>query len=99
MLSRYIATQFNNATSIILTCYLGGRQFFNDPRIGDFSITFTTRDGEGEGLTGPVLQLKYIDNWKEIAVTDSRFINMTHCPAKMQTGPTVKKDPFICKYK
>lgn len=41
-------------------CYVGGRQHFSDSRIGDFSITFTERDGEGqgEGLTTPILQLK-----------------------------------------
>ncbi|PVH96805.1 hypothetical protein DM02DRAFT_674542 [Periconia macrospinosa] len=53
-------------------CYVGGRQFFNDPRIGEFSITFTRKDSkeEGEGLVAPVLQLKNVGNWMEYPVTD-----------------------------
>ena len=41
-------------------CYVGGRQYFTDPRIGDFPVTFTQKDGEkqGQGLTTPILQLK-----------------------------------------
>jgi hypothetical protein len=51
-------------------CYVGGRQYFNDPRIGDFSITFAEKDGagQGQGLTTPILQVKYVDNWREIPV-------------------------------
>jgi hypothetical protein len=51
-------------------CYVGGRQYFTDPRIGDFSVTFAEKDGrgQGEGLTTPVLQVKYIDDWREIPV-------------------------------
>ncbi|PGH16633.1 hypothetical protein AJ80_05135 [Polytolypa hystricis UAMH7299] len=62
--------------SIIITTKSGitttskGRQFFKDPRIGKFSITFTQRGGdEGEGLTSPVLHVKNIDNWKEWGIT------------------------------
>jgi hypothetical protein len=34
------------------------------------SITFTKKDGnEGEGLTDPVLQVKHVDNWREIDVS------------------------------
>jgi hypothetical protein len=51
-------------------CYVGGRQYFNDPRIGEFSLTFAEKNGQGqgEGLTTPILQVKYIDNWREIPV-------------------------------
>jgi len=51
-------------------CYVGGRQYFTDPRIGEFSITFQERDGsgQGEGLTTPKLQLKYVGDWKDIPV-------------------------------
>jgi hypothetical protein len=51
-------------------CFVGGRQYFNDPRIGDFSITFAEKDGggQGQGLTTPILQVKYVDNWREIPV-------------------------------
>lgn len=53
-------------------CFVGGRQYFTDPRIGDFSITFQERDGagQGEGLTTPNLQVKYIGDWQEIPVND-----------------------------
>ena len=52
-------------------CYVGGRQYFNDPRIGEFSITFTEKDGEeeGEGLTTPVLQLKVKNQNKKTGIT------------------------------
>ncbi|KAK0747220.1 hypothetical protein B0T21DRAFT_278685 [Apiosordaria backusii] len=51
-------------------CFVGGRQYFTDPRIGDFSITFTKKDGdEGQGLTNPVVQLQSFYNWKEWDVT------------------------------
>lgn len=41
-------------------CRVGGENKFNDPQIGDFSITFTEKDGagQGEGLTTPILKLK-----------------------------------------
>lgn len=53
-------------------CYVGGRQYFNDPRIGEFSITFQEKDGanQGEGLTTPKLQVKYIGDWQEFPVND-----------------------------
>jgi hypothetical protein len=53
-------------------CYLNGRQFFNDPRIGDFSITFTKAGGvDGDtkdGLHSPILQLADVSNWDPIDV-------------------------------
>jgi hypothetical protein len=41
-------------------CYVNGRQYFTDPRIGDFSITFT--DGS-DGLATPILQVSDVANW------------------------------------
>ncbi|OAK95454.1 hypothetical protein IQ06DRAFT_320233 [Phaeosphaeriaceae sp. SRC1lsM3a] len=51
-------------------CRVGGENKFSDEKIGDFSITFKERDGknQGEGLTTPILKLKYVGNWKEIPV-------------------------------
>lgn len=77
-------------------CYLGGRQFFTDPRIGEFSITFTTRDKQGEGLTGPVLQLADIGDWTAIPVAElvderSRFRD---CEA--YGGRGCADGPYIC---
>nr|KMM73504.1 hypothetical protein CPAG_09792 [Coccidioides posadasii RMSCC 3488] len=51
-------------------CYVGGRTCFSDPRLGDFSITFTKRNStEGEGLTDPIIQLASFQNWREIPVS------------------------------
>lgn len=49
-------------------CYVNGRQFFTDDRIGDFSITFTSPGGPDEGITLPILQLKDINDFEEIDV-------------------------------
>lgn len=49
-------------------CYVNGRQFFTDDRIGDFSITFTSPGGPDQGLTVPILQLKDINNFEVIDV-------------------------------
>ena len=46
-------------------CYVDGRQFFTDDRIGDFSIKFI--DGDN-GLGSPILQLKDINDFKELDV-------------------------------
>ena len=46
-------------------CYVNGRQFFTDSRIGDFSIKYT--NGKN-GLGSPILQLKNVDNFKELNV-------------------------------
>lgn len=38
-----------------------GKQYFSDPEIGEFSITFTQKDHFcGDGLCAPVLKLKNI---------------------------------------
>ena len=49
-------------------CYVNGRQFFTDDRIGDFSITFTSPGGPDQGLTLPILQLKEINDFEKIDV-------------------------------
>lgn len=36
---------YNAGESDWSSCWVGGRQYFTDPRIGDFSITFTKKDG------------------------------------------------------
>ena len=51
------------------SCFVGGRQFFTDDRIGDFSIVNTQKDTDGrEGLTHPILQVKYVGDWAEYDV-------------------------------
>jgi hypothetical protein len=79
-------------------CYLGGRQFFHDPRVGDFSITFTGKDTEGEGLTRPVLQLADVGNWAEIPVSTlaSEHLDLGIC--KKHAGVGCDKGPYICTY-
>lgn len=49
-------------------CYLNGRQFFTDDRIGDFSITFTSPGGPDQGLTLPILQLKEVNDFELLDV-------------------------------
>ncbi|PVI00356.1 hypothetical protein DM02DRAFT_708646 [Periconia macrospinosa] len=73
-------------------CYVGGESKFNDDRIGEFSIKFAKKDGreEGEGLTTPVLKLKYVGNWKEIPVTELAEEN--------ENREESSKGPFICRY-
>jgi hypothetical protein len=46
-------------------CFVGGEQRLNDPRIGEFSVTFTKRDGEGQGLTDPVIKLASVGDWQK----------------------------------
>lgn len=51
-------------------CYVGGRQFFHDARIGDFSIIFSEAGGVDsntvDGLHTPILQLADIGDWTDI---------------------------------
>ncbi|KAH7408213.1 hypothetical protein DE146DRAFT_645574 [Phaeosphaeria sp. MPI-PUGE-AT-0046c] len=53
-------------------CYLGGRQYFNHPDIGDFSITFSKaggKDGNHEdGLHDPILQFANLNDWEPMDV-------------------------------
>ncbi|KAK4183337.1 fibronectin type iii domain-containing protein [Podospora australis] len=72
------------------SCFVGGRQFFTDPRL----------DGtEGEGLTDPVVQLKEFHNWKEIDVTglSDRYEDMIRCEAGI-TPLNCAEGPFVCRW-
>jgi len=74
-------------------CKVGGENKFNDPQIGDFSITFTEKDGagQGEGLTTPILKLKYVGNWKDIPVNK--------LASEYNYEETDKDDgPYLCHY-
>jgi hypothetical protein len=80
-------------------CYVGGRQFFSDPRIGEFSITFTQKDGESaEGLTNPVLQLKNVGNWKEIDVYGLAHEYYEHQFCEGRDGRDCGDGPWICHH-
>lgn len=89
-------------------CFVGGRQYFTDPRIGEFSITFTEKDGkgQGEGLTTPILQLKDVGDWKEIPVNDLAQDYEDHRDCEDATGDGTGaspfrdcgKGPFICAF-
>jgi hypothetical protein len=80
-------------------CYKGGRQYFNDPRIGDFSVTFTEIDGvDGQGLTGPVLQVKDIGNWKEIPAKDLALQKEDDEDCAKHNGLKCGKGPYICTW-
>jgi len=87
-------------------CYVGGRQFFTDPRIGEFSITFSEKDGEmqGEGLTTPILQVKYVADWLAIPVNDfaEQYNKYVDCDRDGGLGgsPFRKCDegPFLCHH-
>ncbi|PGH05481.1 hypothetical protein AJ79_06788 [Helicocarpus griseus UAMH5409] len=79
-------------------CYVGGRQYFTDPRIGEFSVTFTKKDGhEGEGLTEPLLRVKSVDNWRKLWVSKltQMWDDYNICEAGSQVG-CEKDAPFIC---
>ncbi|KAH7079682.1 hypothetical protein FB567DRAFT_449403 [Paraphoma chrysanthemicola] len=86
-------------------CFVGGRQYFTDPRIGDFSITFQEKNGEGqgEGLTTPKLQLKYIGDWQEIPVNDlaEEYNKHIRCKDDGLGGSPFRecdKGPYICHH-
>lgn len=55
-------------------CYRGGRQYFHDENIGDFSITFSEAGGvngnKKDGLHTPILQVANINNWEPINVAE-----------------------------
>ncbi|PGH11608.1 hypothetical protein AJ79_04748 [Helicocarpus griseus UAMH5409] len=80
-------------------CFVGGRQYFKDPRIGEFSVTFTKKDGdEGEGLTNPLLQVKAIDNWKKMWVTKLAAVwtKSKQCEDGLGSMNCDKDAPFVC---
>lgn len=82
------------------SCFVGGRQFLADDRIGDFSVTFTQADGtEGEGLTDPVLQVAALENSREIPVSalalekdDADRCEGSLAPIGCHNGP------FVCEF-
>ncbi|KAH7077767.1 hypothetical protein BKA63DRAFT_271590 [Paraphoma chrysanthemicola] len=55
-------------------CYLGGRQYFTRPEIGDFSITFTKAGGidgnKEDGLHHPVYQFANLNDWEPLNVQE-----------------------------
>lgn len=87
-------------------CYVGGRQFFTDPRIGDFSVTFSEKDGEsqGEGLTTPIIQVKYVADWLAIPVNDlaEQYQKFVSCDADGGLGGSPFREcgdgPFLCQH-
>lgn len=81
-------------------CYVGGQQFFTDDRIGDFSITFTQKDGtEGEGLTDPILRLKNIENFRDIPVSSLAQEKLQSEECEKGIAPIDCFDgPFVCDY-
>ncbi|KAH7072737.1 hypothetical protein BKA63DRAFT_534445 [Paraphoma chrysanthemicola] len=98
--------EYNAAGVAWNVCYIGGRQFFTDPRIGEFSITFTEKDGEsqGQGLTTPILQVKYVNNSMEIPVNDLalQYQNYQDCSESGGLGGSpfrqCDEGPFLCHY-
>jgi hypothetical protein len=91
--------EYNAGHNTWNVCYKGGRQYFNDPRIGDFSITFTDTNGvSGEGLTKPILQLKDISNWKEIPVEDLAFKRSQDDNCRDHNGLKCDDGPYVCTW-
>jgi hypothetical protein len=78
-------------------CYVGGEQFLGDPRIGDFSVTFTKKDGEGEGLTNPVIKLANLNNWQRSIDVASERHRTYECAKKGECKKQCTKD-LICDY-
>ncbi|KAF2679415.1 hypothetical protein K458DRAFT_314286, partial [Lentithecium fluviatile CBS 122367] len=77
---------------------VGGRQYFSDPRVGDFSITFTGKDTAGEGLTKPILQLKYIEDWKEIPVEDLVYDRVDAKDCEDHLGSNCPDGPWVSHF-
>ncbi|KAF2681924.1 hypothetical protein K458DRAFT_342944 [Lentithecium fluviatile CBS 122367] len=90
--------EYNNDHASWNVCYQGGRQYFHDDRIGDFSITFTEKDREGEGLTTPILQVKNIGDWKEIPVAPLAHQKWTADDCKAHMGTECDNGPFMCHF-
>ncbi|KAF5543822.1 fibronectin type iii domain-containing protein [Fusarium mexicanum] len=51
-------------------CYVGGRQFFTHPEVGDFSVTFSEGGGDQDGLHSPIIQLAGYNNWEPFNLDD-----------------------------
>ncbi|KAF1911513.1 hypothetical protein BDU57DRAFT_598800 [Ampelomyces quisqualis] len=91
--------KYNEGKATWNACYKGGRQYFNDPRIGDFSVNFTDTDGiDGQGLTSPVLQVKDIGDWKAIPVTDLAFLKQQDEDCEARNGANCGTGPYICTW-
>ncbi|KAF2826947.1 hypothetical protein CC86DRAFT_466719 [Ophiobolus disseminans] len=91
--------EYNAGKSTWSACYQGGRQFFNDPRIGDFSIQFSGKDGiDGQGLTSPLLQVKDVGNWKEIPVSDLAAKMAEDDECRDHLGTTCDDGPYVCMW-
>lgn len=74
---------------------LGGRQYFTDDRIGNFSITFTQVNGErGEGLTNPMIQVEPLNNWEELWVYDFAQKEFDDCQMK----DSCDDGPYVCHW-
>ncbi|KAF2281228.1 uncharacterized protein EI97DRAFT_463594 [Westerdykella ornata] len=91
--------EYNEGKVFWSACYVGGRQFFNDPRIGEFSITFTSGGRERmDGLIDPILQLKNVGDWMSIdaAALAAEYNSYQSCDAGI-----VDKDcydgPYFCR--
>ena len=84
-------------------CFLGGEQYFSDPGIGEFSITFTKKDDDcGDGLCAPVLKLKDVGNWMAIDVyaLSHAADNNAHFVGVGTPGPFANPDSHnICAHK
>ncbi|KAF1844428.1 uncharacterized protein K460DRAFT_290108 [Cucurbitaria berberidis CBS 394.84] len=84
-------------------CFVGGRQYFTDPRIGDFSITFKEKNGagQGEGLTTPSLQLKYVGDWREFPVNELAEAYSKHNDCDENGASPFREcgdGPYVCTY-
>jgi hypothetical protein len=94
-----VTNEYNVGKAGWNVCYVGGRQFFTDPRIGDFSITFTGKDGyDGEGLTQPVLQLKDIGDWAAMPVKDLAADNHEKVNCENHGGLNCPDGPYLCTW-
>ncbi|KAI1845455.1 hypothetical protein JX265_012450 [Neoarthrinium moseri] len=81
-------------------CFVGGTETIKDPRIGEFSLTYTKRDGaEGQGLTEPVLKVKNVGNWKEWKVTDmARAKDKADLCEKGIAPLNCHRGPWLCRW-
>ncbi|KAI1076649.1 hypothetical protein F5B20DRAFT_593910 [Whalleya microplaca] len=60
-------------------CYLGGVQYFEDSRIGEFTINFTKAGGKNsnlDGLHSPEIALQNVGPWKKVNVETTMFEGM-----------------------
>ncbi|KAF9770487.1 hypothetical protein IL306_011978 [Fusarium sp. DS 682] len=48
-------------------CYVGGRQYFTHPKVGDFSVTFSKGSGDEDG---PIIQLADYNDWEPFVLDD-----------------------------